>query len=99
MRISGNPQKAYQQGYEHRRSDDTRLGMEFTRSLILMSMYNANETLPDEELKEYYLKVEHELDKQLAGFIGGEKGLKTEDCVDLLVAHDKEIRKRLNMEG
>ncbi len=108
MKISRNPAIAYQQGlkegFENRRSDDTRVGFNFSGDMLLTAMYNANikednesTFLGDSDLRDFYTAVRKEHSKLLDDVIAPDNTISNDDKVDLIIAHDKQIRRWLGL--
>lgn len=104
MKLSKNPVVAYQQGYreglEHRRSDDTLIGFEFMQAILLTCLYNVNvdgNYLSKPKLVKLYTELQRELHKMKNSYIEPDGTISSEDKIDLLWAHDNEVRKRLNI--
>lgn len=108
IKISRNPAVAYQQGlkegFEHRRSEDTRTGFGFAADIMLTVLYNANikadnesAYLSDEELRDFYTAVNAQFYKMLDDVIKPDCGISNDDKVDLIIAHDKQIRRWIGL--
>lgn len=107
-KISRNPVIAYKQGFdegiEQRRSEDIRTGVGFMGDIMLTALYNANIKednesvfLSDEDLRDFYLAVNSEYYKLFADIIAPDGTISNDDKVDLIVAHDKQIRRWLGL--
>lgn len=101
MKISRNPQIAYQQGFkeglEQRRSNDTVCGFEFMQALLPQVFYNCNEetkflSLP--KLAEFYEIIQERLEKLKNEYIEPDGTISNSDKVDLLWSRNRFVEKK-----
>lgn len=101
--VSRNPSVAYRQGYERgledKKSNETICGFEFMQSLLLLTMYNANDDLGYLSmcrLSDFYEAVQAELCRIKDDVIEPDRGITNDDKILMLETWTETVQKKLD---